>query len=440
MPNEITLYPYQQDGRDFLAARRYAFLADTMGLGKSGQAIAAADTVGACRILVIAPASVRFNWDREFDRFSRAELPSKIILKGTDEPLPVGVTICSYELAVQDAMRARLSAIAWDLVIFDEAHFLKETAAQRTKALLGQGGIIHKSKRVWLLSGTPAPNHPGEMWTWLYTLFPHAIDRMPYEKFLDTYCRTRETEYGLRVVGGKNLEELKKRLEPIMLRRRKEDVLKDLPPITYADLVLDPATCDPEALHKAMEAEKSPDGERLRAVLEGDMEALEGLEIATLRRLTGLAKVHAVANQITYDLTAGGMDKVVVFGIHRDVVRNLRNKLRKFQAHLVFGGMTAEKKQNKIDSFQINHKARVFIANMAAAGTGIDGLQHACCNVLFIESSWTPADNMQAVMRLHRIGQERPVTARFVSLADSLDEHVQRVIRRKTQDLQILFD
>ena len=98
------------------------------------------------------------------------------------------------------------------------------------------------------------------------------------------------------------------------------------------------------------------------------------------------------------------------------------------------------KQIERIDKFRDIWKHRVFITQIQAGGTGIDGLQTACNNVLFVESSWTPSDNAQAAMRVHRIGQKKPVLCRFVSLADSLDEAVQAVVRRKTEMVSQLLD
>jgi SWI/SNF-related matrix-associated actin-dependent regulator 1 of chromatin subfamily A len=122
----------------------------------------------------------------------------------------------------------------------------------------------------------------------------------------------------------------------------------------------------------------------------------------------------------------------VVFAIHRDVIMYFQECLRAYNPVVVWGGTPPEKKQRFIEKFMYNPRCRIFIGNINAAGTGIDGLQGSCSEVLFLEASWTPASNAQAIMRVHRIGQKNPVRVRFLALAGSIDEKIQTALRRKT--------
>lgn len=442
----LELFPYQETGRDFLSSKDRALLADTMGLGKSGQAIAACGTVNPSRVLVLCPAAVRFNWDREFPRFSSLDLPRRIILSGKDQPLDVGITICSYELTIQKKMHERLMEKEWDVLICDESHYLKSHTSKRTKAVYGakcdgKKGIISISKRAWMLTGTPMPNDATELFPMLKAFGQYTGT---HGQFIETYCKGYMSDYGFKITGLKNAGDLKKKLKSISLRRRKEEVLKDLPPISFHDWVLDPNACDKEYLKEMLDMEHGPEADEIRRLIQccedGTPVDYSEMAVSKLFRLTGMAKVKAAAKQLREELASGEMRKVVVFGINRDVVRSLRDELKMFGAKLVFGGTKPERKQNAIESFRTNSKCRVFVANIAAAGTGIDGLQDACNHVVFVQGSWTPSDNLQAAMRVHRIGQERPVMVRFMSLAGSLDEHVQNVVRRKTEMIDNILD
>jgi len=172
----------------------------------------------------------------------------------------------------------------------------------------------------------------------------------------------------------------------------------------------------------------------------GRLAALEGLagSTATLRRYTAMSKVGAVAKMLDQELIERQYDKVVVFAIHKDPIDTLREALKRHGAVALYGGTPPTKRQRNIDKFQNDPKCRVFIGQVTAAGTLIT--LTAANQVVFLESSWVPADNAQAAMRCHRIGQTRPVFVRVIGLAGSIDEQVQATLRRKTATLTQLFD
>lgn len=448
---EFELFPYQVEGAKWLASRKCALLADEMGLGKSAQAIAAADLIKARRILVICPAIARVNWQREFERFSKIPREFTIINKRLKK-WPLTSVICSYDLAssVEESKE-------FDLMILDEAHYLKNKDAKRTKAIFGKTGIVRKATATWALTGTPAPNHPGELWPLLFTF---GAVKSPYFEFVDTFCDTIESNYGLQIVGAKRSEinQLKLIMAPHLLRRRKEEVMKDLPPIHFQELVVEADEVDIDIQSSFVQYTLNPSQRiELENILKTERELLEaigrktnfgevGLEtfqamatsVSTLRRYTGLQKVNPVADIIEDELTNNAYDKVVIFAIHRDVIEQFRLRLRKFGSLTLYGGTPPEKVQSNIDSFQKNPKSRVIIANIQSAGTAVN--LTASNQVVFAEQDWVPGNNAQAVMRCHRIGQTRPVFARFYGVAGTIDEKISRILKRKTKDLTQIFD
>jgi SWI/SNF-related matrix-associated actin-dependent regulator 1 of chromatin subfamily A len=453
--NELS--PYQWTGAKFLAANNHALLADDMGLGKTSQAITAADMVGAQKILVICPAVARVNWQREFAMWSLFSMTFKVCFSGEDEP--TDRTIVSYDYATDHVKR--LTRFVWDLVINDESHFIKEPEAQRTVAIYGKEGIVRKTKRMWDLSGTPAPNNAAELWPMLFTF---GITTLSYTAFVSRFCKTCWVKgHGkprLKILGNKEemIPELRDLLKKIMLRRLKEEVMTELPPIKYDDIVVEAGPVDIEVeasfaryiypidqrkeLFEKMEKEKrivEETVERLGFTKNG-MQVLEGIadSVSTLRRYTGLQKVKETADLITQELEVNAYDKIVIFAIHRDVIEGMRVKLSKFGAVTLYGGTPPASRQKNIDRFQNNPKCRVFIGNIQAAGTAIT--LTAACQVLFIEQDWVPGNNAQAAMRCHRRGQTRPVFVRFVGLADSIDQKVSQVLKRKAKDLTQIFD
>lgn len=455
-----TPFPYQVQGASFLAARSYGFIADEMGLGKTAQAIVGADMIGAGDILIICPASVKWNWEREFDRFSPMGHTVTIIETGKDA-IPVhGVVVISYDLATQ--LAHKLKARPWDLLILDEAHYLKERTAKRTKAIYGRGvnfpGIAAKAKKVWCLSGTPAPNHADELYTHLRAA---GIVNESYWDFAFRYCSGFNSDYGFKITGHKNEKELKALLKQFMLRRTNVDVKNELPPLDYQQIYVERSQVDMTHFYEQIEAHRKTENQffgelkvadtTLRAALfsvaqtttpnESRLAIMEGMQksLTSLRRFVGLAKVPAICDIIYDELKNKAYDKIVLFAVHQSVIEEARTRLADFNAVTLYGKTPADKRQANIHKFINNKYCRVFIGNIEAAGTGIDGLQKAACEVAFLEQDWVPARNAQAVMRVHRYLQERPVRVRVFTMRKSSDELVQDTLLRKARELTKIF-
>lgn len=453
-------FPYQLAGAEWLASRVQALLADDMGLGKTSQAIRASDIVCAQSILVLCPAAARINWEREFHRFSPFDRPAAVVLTGSDPIESGGLTVTSYDLLANKKLYAQLMATEWDALVLDEAHFLKERTSKRTKAVYGNGrkqpGLISRAKRCWRLTGTPVPNNAGELWTHLRSA---GVIDMPYWDFVMLYCAGFQSDYGFKITGHKNTEHLKQLLAQFMLRRKKEDVLTELPPIVFSevtversDVQLDPYFYDHiryEGVPKFLETLKQYDS-TLRGALAvtsdttrpaaDSMTVLEGLatSMTTLRRYISLAKLPKFVETIKEELDAGAYEKIVIFAIFKDTIELCREALRKYGAVTLYGGTPPDKRQRHIDRFQNDPTCQVFIANIAAAGTAIT--LTAANQVAFIEADWVPANNAQAAMRVHRIGQEKKVRVRFFSCAGSVDEYVMKVLTQKTREIVKIVD
>jgi SWI/SNF-related matrix-associated actin-dependent regulator 1 of chromatin subfamily A len=461
------LFPFQLLGARFLAQRSAAFLCDEPGLGKSAQAIRAADLIGAARILVICPASIRINWLREFRRF--ALFPRPEIICDIDDGSVVEdeqVVVCGWPNLHHHL--ARLMARPWDAVIVDEAHNAKSHEAQRTVALYGPkcdsvGGLVEVAEHVWLLTGTPLPNHPGEIWPHLYALFRDAL-RIPgrgqalmtYPLFRARYCVTAEKVFGGKrvsvVLNGKNLTDLSNRVRPLMLRRKTDEVL-ELPPLRFAPVVLDPG----DALASIRLAEQDGAFAELRRALAeidaddagadladddtqrlNDAMVLAGPHLAQLRRALGLAKVGPVV-EYARDLFQGGVDKLVIFAWHSDVVEDIARRLN-LAGHrtVVLNGSTPlHQRQEAVDSFQNDPKVVGFVGNHQAAGEG--WTLTAAARALFAECTFTPKDLDQAARRIRRIGQTRACLAEIAGLAGTLDEAYARVLARKGRTIRTIL-
>ena len=449
--NREPLLPHQEIGRDWLAARRQAFLADGMRVGKTRQAIAAAAKLNAERILVVCPSIVRTNWGREFAQHWPHAPTVCVWRTSTPSSDWRTISICSYDLAIRNSVRSKLGSQTWDVVILDEAHYLKNPDRQRTCAAYA----LAKGARCWRLSGTPAPNHYGELYTHLKTA---GLWSGSYLDFLDRYCDWYEDKRGnIRVKGNKNHESLRAVLAPFVLRRKLEDVVSELPSMTLETVVVEPAPVDvskwfPSVALKIddwsywqgkIDEENAAVASLLKVSGSGAagveaLAALQGSRTTTSRRYVGLQKCAPVAEILTAELLANEYAKVVVFAWHKDVIRELYTLLQQFYPVTIFGGTHPIKRDAHVHQFNTKGKCRVFIGQIQAAGVGIDlSVAH---EVVFLEQSWVPGDNAQAAMRVHHLKQTHPVRVRLFACADSVDEQVTSMLKRKTKDLTALFD
>lgn len=450
-----TPFPYQRVGSHWLTQDEERFLADDPGLGKSCQAVVGADRVGANNILVLCPGAVRVNWQREFTRFSPLDRMSTVVFSGKDKIPGEGVVVCSYDLLVNENVRKRLESVKWDVLIPDEAHYLKERSAKRTKVVYGHRsnapGLNARARQVWRISGTPAPNNASELYTHLKSA---GLIEMPYWDFVFRYCDGFDNGFGFKITGHKNVDELKQLLGRFMLRRKKEEVMTELPPITFQEVTVERTSVDLlpfteqlrgktteqfmaelkladstlKAAFLSIKDSKTPFQDRLKV-----LESMANGNMTTLRRYLGLAKLTRIGDILEEELATGAVQKIVIFGIHKDVIEGCRRRFAKYGAVTLYGGTPGEKRQANIDRFQKDPKCRVFIGNIQAAGTGIT--LTAAHEVAFVEADWVPANNAQAAMRCHRIGQDKPVRVRFFSCAGSVDEEVMDTLRRKTREL-----
>lgn len=434
---------YQLIGAEFLASKRFALLADDMGLGKSAQAVRAADMVRANKVLVICPAVARVNWKREFHEFSIFDRDFTVCFGASD--WPTSNTIVSYDYATEH--HSRLIQMQWDLVISDESHFIKEPEAKRTVKIYGKNGIIRATKRFWALSGTPAPNHAGELWPMLYTF---GVTSLPYAKWVEKFCnhRTKFIRGQERTMIFGTLKSatplLRSILNKVMLRRMKTDVLKSLPPLSHSDYALEdiqlPVTVEFDKQKFINESRVVEEALSYAITSDQQTMVLEGIadSVPTLRRINGLKKAYQAAEIIAQELEDGACDKKILFAWHREVIEYLVERLKKYKPVVIYGGVSHKVRQDAIDSFQRDPETKLFIGQILAAGTAIT--LTAACYVDMIEEDYVPGNNAQAVMRAHRRGQKRPVFVRWYAIADSISEKITRIHRRKAQELTQIFD
>jgi SWI/SNF-related matrix-associated actin-dependent regulator of chromatin subfamily A-like protein 1 len=444
------LAPFQVFGANWLATNPHAILADMQGVGKSAQAINAWELVGACKNLIVCPGIARHNWLREIERWSVVHRSTAAIMSSAKIP-KADTLVVSYSLLRSiKVLRALIQLGPWETLILDEAQNAKNDAAWRTKALYGvncdgQYGLASVAERIWLLSGTLMPRHPGELWPHCHALFPDVSQGMGYHRWVAEYCRKIPgTE---RIVGIRNGDQLAKLLRPHVIRRLAKDVNPELPELRLVHVPIRPDRLPPmstelqetaEVVRKAMaaiEAKNSPLGAHL-------LHSAGDMALASLRKWTGVALAPAVADYVNNDMLAG-LRKVVIFAEHRDVIATLNNALPGSAA--LHGGVPPGEKPGQrqyiLDGFQERIQGfnpPVLICNIEMASTAIPlTAAHDC---VFAECPWVPATVEQAIKRLHRMGQRNSVLARIFSLEGSVHEIVINVLTRRARELMRLND
>jgi SWI/SNF-related matrix-associated actin-dependent regulator 1 of chromatin subfamily A len=421
-----TPLPHQIAGAQFLASREKAFLADFPRVGKTGPSVMACDLSNVRRVLVITTASNRANFGRDFAEWQA--LPRKVqVLYKADEVIrpDTDVLVIGWSVVADRRLTGRLKAWNAEALILDESHYARTPGAKRCVAAML---LAAQADRVFCLSGTPMPNGPHELWPILSTIAKERIDNMHYHEFVARYCRTKSKFVaGKRVdviVGGKNLDELRDRLDGFWLRRTQADVGIREP--LYSMLPLEPTNHPWLQMTDEMQ-------EILDAAEAGDTVALQDTHLNKILRLTGTIKAPLIADYVAEELTDGGLDKVVLMCWHTDVINWLCARLGEFGVARLDGATTPANRQAAVERFQ-SERARVFVGQIQAAGEAID--LSTSCNLIFVEGSWSPKDMGQAALRITNHGQERQCLVRFAALAGSIDEAVMTVLKRKVATIK----
>lgn len=402
----MNLYGYQEEGAAWLNSGDFRYLADDMGLGKTIQALVAAVRRGVRRVRVICPASVVPNWYREYKQW--------------------GDPNWNFEAVSYAGRQVHGRTGKWDLIIADEAHYLKSSDAKRTKH------VLHKMQETgagMLLSGTPGRN-ASELWTLFDALWPELL-KPAYrteDQWRNYFCKWHSVPVSpyasrIKITGHQpaHLDELKGLMSKTILRRTLDDVAIQLPKlrVTLHSLAHD------QVMFKAIQI-LGPE------LFDHLQDAAYEAASARVRRVLGQIKAPLIGDLLAEELADGQYEKIVVGYYHQDVGDALAFRLEKFGVVRIGGKTPMKMRQAFIDRFNTDPKTRVFIGQMTAAGVGLN-LQDSCSEVALVEPDWTPDPNRQFLKRVHRIGQTRPVRARVFGVAGTLDTEVMNNIALNAQ-------
>jgi len=420
------LYPYQVEGVQWLEGRNgTGIIGLPVGLGKSNIAASYGAIHPKCRpILVVCPACVKYNWQREIKLWAKedaiilsSKTPSRI------DPKAKWVII-NYDILTP--WESVLVDFKFQYLIGDESAYVNNPSTKRTKAFVRLARIIPKKA---LLSATPIRNRPSEFYTAL-----SLVDRATFHnrhRYLTRYCDPRYSGFGWTYKGLTNEEELFALTSKVMFRKRKEDVLTDLP---QKRKIVIPFPLDKDSQKKYNKA-SNDFIEWARST-----KAKKGLDgkahIETLRQLAYIGKRDGVIEWISNFLDSD--EKLVVFAWHTNVIDDLYDVFK--DACVVVDGRTSSlQKQANIDAFQGDASITLFIGQITAAGIGIN--LTAASSLAIVEFPWTPGDLEQAMGRIDRIGQKSSLISFYYLVgAGTVDEDTAELLDEKSKILDRTLD
>jgi len=404
-------------------------IGDEMGLGKTSQGLAVLQATQSFPAVVVVPASLKLNWEREVAMWLPPERTVKV-LNGTSGNLPdADVYVVNFDVAHYWAEKF----VSVKGLVVDESHYIKNGQARRTKACIAiSDKVVAGGVRV-CLSGTAIVNQPLEIMTQLRVIY--RLDELGGARsFRSTYGKA----------SARSLAALNRKLRSkCYVRRRKADVLTELPPKRWSSVIVegDPAIMKEYkkaeadivkylsqlAMQFALESGASSEEARKEAWMKAlrARSAEHLVSISTLKQIAARAKMKVAKQWVEDFLTTD--KKLVVFGWHREVVDQIATDFA--DGVKIQGGITAERRQQAVDLFQNSDGQKVIACNIKAAGVGLT--LTAASDVLFIEQGWTPSDMEQGADRCHRIGQKDSVTAWLMLTADTIDEDIAALIQAK---------
>lgn len=419
------MYEYQVDGVRWLESHNgVGIVGLPVGMGKTNIAVSYARLHDEDRpVLVVCPACVKYNWQREIKKWGGED---SIVLSGTQGSRineQYKWVIVNYDILM--GWMPFLLERKFKYMIGDESAYINNPKAQRTKGFVE---LARGIKKKVLLSATPIRNRPAEFFTAL-----NLVDRKTFSnryKYLNRFCAPKYNGFAWEYKGISNEEELFSLVKSVMFRRKKEDVFKDLP--TKQNIVV-PFALDSATQKKYNKASKEflQWVQSTKAKKRDDGKA----HIETLRQLAYIGKRDGVIEWISNFLEGG--EKLVVFAWHTNVIDDIHNAFKKVSV-VVDGRTSSIQKQANIDKFQ-DGNTQLFIGQITAAGIGIN--LTASSSLAIVEFPWTPGDLEQAKGRIDRIGQTSPVVSYYYLVgAKTVDEDTALLLDTKSKMLNQTLD
>jgi len=397
------LRPYQWDGVNFLVDRKAALLADEMGLGKTVQAAVALRLSMVKhkyrRALIISPATLVMNWERELAKWSKELTVRRVIGNARDRlatyQLPIPVLIASYEQIRADAVKIATN-IKFDIVILDEAQRIKNRNSRTNLACR-----LLQRKHSWVLTGTPIENSLEDLLSIFLFLNPNLLHS------------------GMRPI------EIHANVRNYFLRRRKEEVLAELPPKIIQEIPLELST-DQEEEYSNLWLQREE-------YLSSEMSLL-----ALITKLKQVCNFHPTTRQSTKcemlkiilsDLTKQD-DKVIIFSQYVDSLYKISDQIKDFPHGFYHGGQSQEQKDENLKQFESESGPRALLISLMAGGVGLN--IHTASTVVLFDRWWNPALEAQAINRAHRFGRDKPLHVLKFLVLDTIEEKIKALLESKS--------
>ena len=429
--NVRPIFEHQKVAIEKLLANDKFILADDMGLMKTGSSVVASLESGAKKILIVCPASLKINWQREINIYTDRKT---LIVEGNKWGSTFDYYIINYDiiknyhsLEENQELNNLIIKEKFDLAIIDEAHYISNNTAARTRLL---NDILESIPKVWLLTGTPLTSRPINYYNLLRIVdSPLTLN---WQHYVRRYCKGFQFKVGDRKVwstnGASNLDELRERTKNIILRRMKTEIL-DLPEkiITPIYLELNDTFYDSELENFMRISNESKKDESITVTLN---------RLMRIRQLISYEKIPYTCELIDKFLEQN--KKVIVFTNFTMTLDMLHEKYG--NASVVLDGrMSKEKKQDSIDRFQNDPKVKVFIGNIIAAGVGIT--LTAAETVIMNDLSFVPAHHSQAEDRAYRYGQKNNVLVYYPIFENTVEMIIYNILQKKKNIIdQVLGD
>ena len=414
---------HQKIAIEKLLANNKFILADDMGLGKTTSTVIASLESDVKKVLIVCPASLKINWKREIELYSDDNV---LIVEGKKWGSTFKYYIINYDILKNfhttentedsDAYKIILKE-GFDLAIVDEAHYISNSQAQRTKLL---NDILAKIPKVWLLTGTPMTSRPINYFNLLKIV--NSPLTLNWKSYVLRYCKGYQFRVGGRKIwntsGASNLDELREQTKAVVLRRMKTDIL-DLPEkiISPIWLELKNSFYDDELTEFLRISKENRKKESLTVTLN---------RLMKLRQLIAIEKVDHTCELIDKVLEQGR--KVIVFTNFTMSLDMIYEKYGK-KAVVLDGRMSKDRRQQSVDRFQNEDKVKVFIGNIKAAGVGIT--LTAADTVIFNDLSFVPADHSQAEDRAYRYGQKNSVLVYYPVFENTIEMTIYNILQKK---------
>ena len=420
---------YQRQGINWLSTVGRCILADDMGIGKSKQSIEASKLLEAKNILIVCPKTAAVTvWQDEIEKWTGSK---GTVLKGTSSKKLEKLDRASdgwYITTYGSLKMIKDTSNRFDILIFDEAHKLKNKDAYRSKYAYG---LQRRANHVFMLTGTPIINTPDEIWSLLHILYPTIFN--DFKRFLQEFCIVYFDGHKDKVCGVQDEEKYRYLIEPVVLRRLRDDCL-DLPPIQYQTIKLDMTSAYAQFYKEITN--------RNINYLDPNLKHFEKIKNITPLRLAALLPEHFGVDlespklEAAKELIEDTDNRIVVFSNFKEPLFKLSSMITR--PNRVFTGELTTKQRNQVKVELNEGDLEVVLATMQSGGESVSFTGASI--VITIDKDWTPSTNEQAIARVYRDGQKTKVHVFHVKLSKTIDDDIDNTLLRKGRTINSLIN